>query len=522
MTNEQVVSQPEIEQTVEHQKRPGFLRSHPEYPVCVFLLAITLAVYSRVVHYDFVLYDDDFYVTRNPIVQIGLHRATVIWALGSTYIANWHPLTWITYFADYDRYGLEAGGYHQTNLILHLANVLLLFFVLRRMTGSVRRSAFVAALFAVHPLHVESVAWIAERKDVLSTFFWLLTMWAYVRYTEHPRLAWRLLTLGFFMLGLMSKSMLVSLPFVLLLMDYWPLRRIGSASNDGSAVPLTDLIREKVPLFGAAAFASLITYYAQQHGGSFSSAEVYPLPVRISNAAVAYVKYIAHMLYPRDLSVLYMHPGRHLPIWEVLCAGALVISATACAIAVRRSKPYLFVGWFWYLVTLLPVIGLVQVGIQAMADRYTYMPLTGLFMAMTWGIPGLLGRRIMRYSTVLACAVVLVLMALAWRQVGYWQDSITLFEHAVKATPTNQVMHCNLGLAYVTDNRLDEAIVEYRKAVKLTPDFSQAHNNLAVALGLEGRYAEAWKEAHLAERWGTKPDPGFLSMLRTHMAEPGE
>jgi len=487
-----------------------------QYLVILLLLGVTFGAFYRVLGGEFLRYDDDVYITLNPFVKAGLSRVGLIWAFATGYNANWHPLTWVSHMLDVEVFGMNAGGHHLTNLILHLANTMLLFLVLRRMTGFVWRSAFVAALFGVHPLHVESVAWIAERKDVLSTLFWLLTIWAYARYAENPTWTRYLPVVLFFGLGLMAKPMLVTLPFVLLLLDYWPLNRLSFGGKGERTVPVYDLFLEKVPLFAMTALSCLITFRAQQMGGAVGLLEKLPFAVRAGNALVAYTTYIGKMFWPKNLAVFYPHPGADLPVWQAVVAGLALVSITILVIRAGKPRPYLSVGWLWYLGTLVPVIGLVQVGAQAMADRYTYVPMIGLFIMLAWGLPGLGGKRLAVPATLVVCA----LIAVTWRQVGYWRDSISLFRHAISVTEKNAVMHANLGLALRDRGRTDEAIREYREAIRIDPEFAQAHNNLAVALYFKGDYAEAWKEVHLAGQYGVIPNQSFLDALSEKMPDP--
>ncbi len=657
----------------------------------LLLAVLTFATYYRMLGNQFItMYDDGGYVLRNQHVQQGLTAENIRWAFASTDQYNWHPLTWISHMADCQFFKMDPAGHHTTSLLLHIASTLILFLALHRMTRSLWRSAFVAALFALHPLHVESVAWVAERKDVLSTFFWMLTMLAYAHYAERPsvsRYAWMFLA---FALGLLSKPMLVTLPLVLLLLDYWPLHRLQRG--------IRHLVLEKVPLFMLTVGSSLATFYAQQHGGAVKGLTEFPIGVRAANAIVAYIGYIWKMLWPAKLSVIYPHPGTSLPVWYVLGSLVLLLGLTALALWVGRRHKYLIVGWLWYLGTLVPVIGLIQVGKQAMANRYTYVPLTGLFIIIAWGIPELLKKSGVRIqesedserptskiqrstpkakrrkeererggkgdsspinhqpSTInhsLSAAAVLILVVLSvctWLQVGHWHDSLALFDYAVKSTtdnptamgnlgwaysekedwkaagdcfrkalklrpnlydlhyglglsyrmtgqydkaiaeytralelqPDSQVVrleldramrgeggsddtshpkyalsmqhynlavtaaqqgdtataireykaaisarpdfavaHCNLGVQLKDQGDIQGAIREYRAATKCKPSLPEAHNNLAVIFFMQGQYAEAWKEIHLAERYGFSPNPGFLDALSQKMPDPG-
>jgi len=499
-------------------------RIRPEILVSLFLIAITVAVFGQVLGHAFVRYDDDVYVTLNQAVQSGLNRATITWAFVTRYNANWHPLTWISLMADRTFLGAEPWGFHLTNLLLHIANVLLLFLILRRITGSVWRSGFVAALFAIHPLHVESVAWVAERKDVLSGLFWMLTVGAYVFYAERPTtLRWAAVG-AFFVLGLMAKPMLVTLPFVLLLLDYWPLRRVkpSGAKSEDRGYSFAELVTEKFPLFAIAFVSCVITFKAQQAGGSLSPSEVFPLPVRIWNAMVSYAVYLQMTILPRGLAVFYPHPEKSIAVWQIIVSGLVLLSITVLALKWRRSKPYLLVGWLWYLVTLLPVIGLVQVGVQARADRYMYIPLIGLSVAVAWLVPELL-RPVSpspRLLVASAGAVTLALAACAWVQTGYWRDSVTLFTRATQVTRNNALAYANLGLSLTDEERYEEAIAAYRESLRINMPSPKVHYNLAVALSCSGDYAEAWKEIHLTEKYGAKPPEGFIQDLTGRMPDP--
>jgi len=466
----------------------------------LFLGALTLLAFARVLNSDFTNYDDDRYVTTNQTVQQGLTVNGAAWAFSTMSQANWHPLTWISCMTDFSVYGLNARGFHLTNLLLHMASVLLLFLVLRRMTGEVWKSGFVAALFAIHPLHVESVAWIAERKDVLSGLFWMLTMWAYIRYVERPGVGRHLAVLGFYVLGLMSKPMLVTLPFVLLLLDYWPLGRFRAGR------PLWKLIPEKLPLLACAAASSVITYIAQSGATALTSLERLPLGVRVANASVAYVAYIGKMIWPRGLAVFYPHPRTSLPTWEVIASGLLLICLTALALRAARKSPYLSVGWLWYLGTLVPVIGLVQVGDQAMADRYTYLPMIGLFVMVSWGIPEIMQRFNARGRaghphtptlphshtlTVAAVITVAVLSSLTWIQTGYWKNNEVLYRHAIAVTRDNFVACHNLAQYATRRGDFREAEELLRRVIALTNNNAVAYHDLALNIFAQGRPQEA-------------------------------
>jgi tetratricopeptide (TPR) repeat protein len=455
------------------------------------LAALTLVAFWPVLGNGFINLDDRTYVENNDHIQDGFTLASLQWACTTDRASNWHPVTWLSHMLDWQLHGSDAGGHHLTSLIIHLANVLLLFLVMDRLTGSIMRSSFVAALFAVHPLHVESVAWIAERKDVLSTLFWMLAVLAYIRYVKRKGFTSYLVVALMLALGLAAKPMLVTLPIVLLLLDYWPLQR-WQPGNDPWPV-----LREKIPLLVLATASGVMTLIAQRSGEAVRTFEQFPLALRISNAILSYASYLWKMIWPFDLALYYPHPGR-IPI--AMAAGALIALAllSALAIGMRKSRTFIIVGWLWYLVTLLPVIGLVQVGSQAMADRYTYVPLIGIFIVLAWGVPELLGRVLRKEWQVVAvgAALVLILTALTHRQAGYWRDSETLFRHTLEVTENNAVAHNSLGLALAEQKRLPEALEQYNAALSIRPHYFQARVNMAVALADQGRHAEA--ESHYA------------------------
>jgi Tfp pilus assembly protein PilF len=484
-----------------------------EYLICLLLVLATVIVYWQVRNHEFISLDDSEYVTENRHVQNGLTLNGVIWAFTATHVANWHPLTWLSHMMDCQLYGLNPKGHHFTNVFLHLLNTLLLFSILQRMTGALWRSGLVAALFALHPLHVESVAWVAERKDVLSTLFWLLTMWGYIWYVERPRLTRYLLTLLAFALGLMIKPMLVTLPCVLLLLDYWPLKRFQLSQSGGDTpattgtfqeqrAPFLRLLLEKTPFFALTATSSMVTFLVQRSGGAVSAFDVYPVKIRIANTLVSYVSYIGHMVWPRGLAVFYPHPGMSLPGWHAVGASLLLACISIAVIRAARRHPYLAVGWFWYLGTLVPVIGLVQVGAQAMADRYTYVPLIGLFVMIAWSIPDFFTGNHYR-KIVLSMAVGTVLLALtvcSWLQVQHWKNNLTLFKHALKVTAKNYVAHDSLGNALTQQGKVEEAIDHYNQALKIKPNSAKFHNNLGVALFEQRRVKEAMSHYAVALR----------------------
>ena len=449
------------------------------------LALLTLATFGTVLGNDFVSYDDTIYVYGNPWVLRGLTGAGLRWAFTTGYAANWHPLTWISHMSDVSLFGLNPAGHHATNLLLHILNTLLLFVLLRGLTANAPRSAWVAAVFAVHPAHVESVAWVAERKDLLCAAFWLATTLAYVRWVRERGIGRYLLVLLFFAAGLMSKPMIVSLPLVLLLLDDWPLRRLGA----GKAAAL---LLEKAPLFLLAAASSVVTYIVQQAGGAVGALPV-PLWARAGNAAVACVRYLGMLFWPARLAVFYPHPGTSLSPAAILVSVVLLGSISVSVVVLRRTAPYLFLGWFWFLVTLFPVIGIVQVGRQAMADRYTYVPFIGLFVAIAWGLPAAVsGWRFGKAAlAAAACAVVLALSLAARAQARVWKNSETLYWNAIRNTRDNYVAYNNLGEVYNELGRPDQAVKYLKLALPIDPDKAAVLGNLGVSDFKMGRFEEA-------------------------------
>ncbi len=462
--------------------------------VALALLVVTATVYRPVARNGFINYDDNAYVTLNPTVLAGLTWRGAAWAFTNTEVSNWHPLTWLSHMLDVELFGPNPEGHHLMSLVFHAVNAILLLAVLRRMTGRLWTSALVAALFAVHPLHVESVAWTAERKDVVSTFFWLLTMMTYQRYAWRPG-AWKYLAvLAMFAAGLMSKSMLVTVPFVLLLLDWWPLGRlrIGKQGGKEGGRPAAFLVLEKMPLFLFSAASGAATYLIQKHAGAMASSDYAPFPVRAANALVAYVNYLWKTVWPADLSILYPFTVTVSP-WLAAVAGLSLAGTAAAVVSVGKKRPYLAFGWFWYLGTLVPVIGLVQVGSQAMADRYTYMTLTGIFVASAWGLADLgRGRPGARaIFSVAALALVAALGILTSVQVGWWKDDITLYRHALDTGSDHYMLRNNLGLALSDRGRYGEAVEQYRIALRLNPGAVKVYNNMGLAMGQQGRSREA-------------------------------
>jgi tetratricopeptide (TPR) repeat protein len=479
----------------------------PSLWIALGLAAGTLLVYWPVTHYDFVNYDDTDFVTANPHVQAGLTIEGFKWVWQNEVARNWHPVTMLTHMLDCQLFGLNAGRHHLVNLLFHVANTLLLFHLLKLMTGAVWRSAFVAALFAWHPLHVESVAWIAERKDVLSTLFWFLTLWAYVRYAralgkrDAKSNVFYALALLFFALGLMSKPMLVTVPFVLLLLDFWPLGRLRFVKTAGKSIFPGRLLWEKIPFLAMSAVLCIITFTIQKHGGAMLTVQNLPLASRIENGLISYVRYIANMFWPRHLAGLYLRTGEW-PLWQAALAALALLIVSIIVVAQGRRRPWLAAGWFWYLGTLVPVIGFVQVGMQTMADRFTYVPLLGLFILFTWG-----GCELARFWRLpdfvpgtVATVVLTACMILTERQVAYWRDSETLFQRMIAVTRNNYMAHYNLANLYAREKRVDEAAANYEAAVEEEPNYADAHNNFGGLLLEQKRYDDALQHYAAAVR----------------------
>jgi tetratricopeptide (TPR) repeat protein len=455
---------------------------------------ITLLAFLPVLGCDFVSFDDRDYVTENAHVLAGLTAGGWRWAWTTFHASNWHPLTWLSLMLDTQLFGNRPGGYHFTNLLLHVANTLLLFTLVRRLTGVVGGSALVAALFGVHPLHVESVAWISERKDVLSIFFGLLALLAYARYAEAPS-AGRYVQVGVCMaLSLLAKPMLVTLPALLLLLEYWPLRRWRPrpTAADSGGIPLRRLVLEKVPLLALSVASCVVTVRAQQHGMAFASLETASPQERVYNTLVSYVQYLRQTLLPIDLAAFYPRPPGGTSPALAGAAALLLVGVSALVWKAGRRFPYLPVGWFWYLGTLVPVIGLVQVGAQARADRYTYFPLVGIFLILAWGL-GDVARRLhrVRLAQVLAAAVVAALMITSWGQAHVWHDSTTLWEQALKVTRDNHVAHNNLGIERMKSGDQAGARRHFDEALRIRPGYAHAHSGLGMVLMNSGKVAEA-------------------------------
>lgn len=472
--------------------------------VCIVLAGATVAAFWPVTNAQFVNLDDPTYISDNLRVQRGLTMENVKWAFTTFHGSLWHPLTWLSVMLDCELFGVNPAAMHRVNLGFHVGSALLLFLMLRRLTRALWASAIVAALFALHPLRVESVAWIAERKDVLSTFFWILTMWSYAEYVQRRCAGWYTAAVLLFSLGLMAKAMLVTLPFVLLLVDFWPLRRMGVAAPRWLA-HLGRLVFEKLPFFALTAGSISLTLLAPGHGEGVVSFVRLPLSERFENAIVSYARYLGKTFWPTDLAVYYPHPGEW-PGLVVFAAAALLVIVSGLAVGGLRRFPWFFAGWFWFVGTLTPVLGIVQVGGQSMADRFTYVPSIGLFMAIVWTVRELvLEKRALRFTSLAACGAIVVACAvMTHRQAGYWKDSHTLFAHAAKVTPPSTLMLNSMGDALVEQGRDGEAMQKFKAALQLDPEDALAWGNIGNILFRDGKLDEAVEHYREGLRYNSK------------------
>ena len=475
--------------------------------ICLALAGLTFLAFWQVLSFDFVSYDDPLYVTQNPVVMAGLTWNGIAWAFSSNHATNWHPVTWLSHMLDVQLFGLDPGWHHLTSLLFHIANTLLLFLVLNRMTTTLWRSAFVAALFALHPLHVESVAWIAERKDVSSACFFLLTLWTYAGFARSRTRNSRFepgsyfLALLFFALGLMSKPMLVTTPFVLLLLDHWPLGRFETRGPTSKVV--RNLLLEKIPFLALALISCVLTIWAQEK--SIMPLEKFPLRSRVENAIVSYLHYIEDAIWPTDLAVFYPYPEAR-PTWIVFGGALALLGITAFTVLNARRKPHLATGWFWFLGTLVPVIGLVQVGQQSSADRYMYLPLIGLAIIFVWSVHDFTQSWPRRRTTlvVISASVLGISMVATSQQLRFWRNSQLLFERAIAVTSRNGLAHYNLGIAFLEQGRMNDARAQFLEAEKFRPRDPEVHNNLANILVFDGKLEEA--AIHYSAAIQYKPD----------------
>ena len=500
------------------------------------LMVVTLAVYWPASTFDFTNFDDPEYVTKNSVVQGGLTRAGIQWAFTSTSSAMWHPVTWLAHLTVWEVFGPASGGHHVVNIAIHALNACLVFLLFNLMTGAVWRSAFIAALFAWHPLRVESVAWVAELKDVLALFFWLVAVGCHARFARSGRGVDRWLLLVVYVLGLMTKPMLVTLPFALLLIDIWPLRRL-SVSWGHEAIPHDPSARcfgpvtwrqgivEKLPLMGLALMFSILTFLTSKGGTAVTEL---PILHRIGNAFVSYVRYLGKSFYPVDLAVLYPHPGRW-PLWSVALSVLLVAGLSMLALLMARRRPYVFAGWFWFVGTLVPVIGLVQAGPQAMADRFSYVPSIGLVAMLVWGVAGLARHLPFGHWGVAGFGLVVAGACLAGTtaQLGHWRNSITLFERALAVTSNNPIAHYNLGHALSVAGQIQDAVSHYEKAIRMDPKYDAAWNNLGLCysiLGQPDKAAEHFREALRIQpnNWDAHYNYGQALAVRGQLEEAAE
>lgn len=461
--------------------------------ICLVIILATLVAYEPLCHNGFVDYDDNIYITQNPNIKSGITKQTLVWAFTQPHASNWHPLTWLSHTLDYKLFGPEPFGHHLVNLLFHIANALLLFWILTKMTGATWPSAFVAAIFALHPLQVESVAWASERKTVLSGFFWFLTIAVYIRYTKRPGIGRYILLFCVYALSIMAKPVVVTLPLVLLLLDYWPLGRFSTAGVVNPARQAGRLLIEKVPLLILSIVLSAITFIVQRQGGAVIAFEKVPLIYRLGNAFMSYVKYIGKLAWPKNLAVFYPFPMTIFPKAAAIVCVLLVVLITALSILIGLRKRYVTVGWLWYIGTLIPMIGIIQAGSQSMADRYMYLPMLGLLFIFAWAVKDLISNRprLKVLAAILSTVAIFSCVILTRTQVRYWQNGITLFEHTLKVTEDNAPAEYNCGYAFLNKGRFDEAVERMRKAAKLRPTSLDARRGLGIALLKKGNCDEA-------------------------------
>ncbi|HOG91900.1 MAG TPA: tetratricopeptide repeat protein, partial [Smithella sp.] len=468
------------------------------YHIIIFLIVTSVIAFSPVAANEFINFDDNGYITENVRVQQGITLQNVQWALTTTYFSYWHPLTWLSHMLDWHLFGANASGHHLMSLFLHIGSVIFLFLFLYKTTNHIWPAAFAAALFSLHPLRVESVAWASERKDVLNLFFTVLCFYAYAFYADEKKVSRYVLCMLFFVLAVMSKPMAVTLPFVLLLLDYWPLNRWGNPYHENTKNGFSSVIKligEKIPFFCLSLAASAGAIWAQSKEGTVASLDNVPFIIRTSNAIVAYVSYLGKLLWPVNLAVFYPYEYV-LPPWKILFSAAVILVITLIVMYYIRKKPFLFVGWYIYLGTLVPVIGLVQVGSQAMADRYTYVPSLGITFVLAWGIPSIIENQKLRKRFLAPVAVIFLslLMLLTWQQCHYWKNSVTVFIHAISVTKNNALAHNQLGLAFYEQGRDREALYHFDKTILLQPAQDSAYNNRGAIYLKYGRTEQALQD----------------------------
>ncbi len=479
------------------QKKETFSYVNRDILICLFLIIAILATYWQVKSHDFINFDDDIYITNNSYVQDGLTAKSISWAFITDHAGYWIPLTWLSHMLDCHFFGMNSGAHHMVNVFYHILNVLLLFLILKRMTGTFWRPCFVAALFALHPIHIESVAWAAERKDVLSAFFWMLTILSYIAFVKHQNMIRYFIVLLFFASGIMAKPMVVSLPFVLILLDFWPLERFQTSTicEDGSDKKKFCILQsaiEKIPLLIFSLASSVITINLQHKVGSITSLINLSLNERIANAVLSYSKYLGKLIWPFDLAILYPYPS-DVNWVAVTGAGILIISISAIVVKLGKRKPYLVVGWLWYIGTLVPVSGIAQSGLQAMADRFAYIPFIGIYIMIAWSIPEIFEKLHIKRRQYLIPSILFLLpiIFITQKQLNYWTGSIPLFEHTLRVTQNNYVIHTNLGVVLENHGRVDEAISHYKKSLEINPLDSNTHVNLGTAFFSQGEMSEA-------------------------------
>ncbi len=478
------------------------------YLIVISLIVVVCIAFGRIAFNNFINFDDDGYITKNYQIQSGLNFENVKWAFTAVVLSNWHPLTLLSHMLDWSLFGNYAGGHHLVSLLWHIGTVILLFLFLYKTTHNIWPSAFAAAFFALHPLRVESVAWASERKDVLSLFFGMSSIYAYAFYVEKNKISRYLLCLMFFIMSLMSKPMLVTLPFMLLLLDYWPLNRWQQTldtSTENSLKPGGKLLLEKTPFVLISIASSIITLWAQNKGGSIVSEVGLPLTIRLSNAIFAYTAYLGKILWPVDLAVFYPL-NFYLPLWQVIISGITILTISLAVLYFIKKMPFLFVGWFWYLGTLIPVIGVIQVGGQAVADRYTYLPFIGIAVILAWGIPLVFQRLNISKGVLvsLAIATLSMLAFLTWIQCIYWKDSITLFSHTLRVTKDNYLAHNNLGAVLSERGKIKEAVHHYNTSIRINPNYNFSYINRGNLYNDLGQHYRAILDYNQAIR--LKPD----------------
>jgi len=467
--------------------------------IAIFLIVFSFIVYSRILDNHFVNLDDNQYIVENNHIKSGINTQSIQWAFTTTYFGYWHPITWLSHMLDWNVFGTNAAGYHLMNLLLHIGTALFLFLFLNKTTKDIWPSAFVSILFALHPLRVESVAWAAERKDVLSMFFGMASIYTYSFYNEDYKVSKYFICLGLFALSLMSKPLLVTLPFVLLLFDYWPLGRWTKEMSSNSRNSKMRIFMEKIPFILLSMICSMLTLDAQNKVGALASIEQLPFSVRIHNALISYVVYLRKILWPVDLAVFYPYE-QAFPLWQTLMICLILLMISMFVVLYIKKLPFLFIGWFWYLGTFIPMIGLVQAGMQAMADRHTYLPSIGIAIILAWSIPFLFPRDDLRKKILfpVGTATLAILAILTWQQCGYWKNTFELFNHALHVTKDNYLAHNSRGIAYGELGQYQLAIEDFNEAIRLKPDYARAYNNRGFAYLLQGKIIPGCRDAQKA------------------------